>query len=49
MPVTQRVKNILDWYESDNPGTKANLAGIRMEGANSTAPERSWMAGIRRP
>ncbi len=32
MRVTQRVKKILDGYESDNPGTKANLARILMEG-----------------
>jgi fructose-bisphosphate aldolase, class I len=32
MRVTQRVKKILDWYESDNPGTKANLARILSEG-----------------
>src|SRR5246500_5331555 len=32
MRVTQRVKRMLDWYESDNPGTKANLARILMEG-----------------
>ena len=32
MRVTQRVKKILDWYESDNPGTKGNLARILMEG-----------------
>ena len=32
MRVTQRVKKILDWYESDNPGTKANLAWMLMEG-----------------
>ena len=32
MRVTQRVKKILDWYESDNPGTKTNLARILMEG-----------------
>jgi fructose-bisphosphate aldolase, class I len=32
MRVTQRVKKILDFYESDNPGTKANLARILMEG-----------------
>jgi class I fructose-bisphosphate aldolase len=32
MRVTQRVKKILDWYESDNPGSKANLARILMEG-----------------
>jgi class I fructose-bisphosphate aldolase len=32
MRVTQRVKRILDGYESDNPGTKANLARILMEG-----------------
>jgi class I fructose-bisphosphate aldolase len=32
MRVTQRVKKILDLYESDNPGTKAKLASILMEG-----------------
>ncbi|HET9147919.1 MAG TPA: class I fructose-bisphosphate aldolase [Acetobacteraceae bacterium] len=32
MRITQRVKKILDWYESDNPGTKSNLARILMEG-----------------
>ncbi len=32
MRVTQKVKGILDCYESDNPGTKGNLARILMEG-----------------
>ncbi|HLI13568.1 MAG TPA: class I fructose-bisphosphate aldolase [Alphaproteobacteria bacterium] len=32
MKVTQRVKRILDNYESDCPGTKANLARILMTG-----------------
>jgi class I fructose-bisphosphate aldolase len=32
MRVTQRVKDILGWYESDNPGTKSKLANILMEG-----------------
>jgi class I fructose-bisphosphate aldolase len=32
MQATERVKKILDAYESDNPGTKANLARILMEG-----------------
>ncbi len=32
MRVTEEVRRILDWYESDNPGTKANLARILMEG-----------------
>jgi fructose-bisphosphate aldolase, class I len=32
MRITQRVKKILDGYESDNPGTKASLARILMEG-----------------
>src|ERR1700689_5452895 len=32
MRVTQRVKKMLDWYESDNPGTKANLARMMMQG-----------------
>jgi len=30
--ITQRVKKILSNYESDNPGTKANLARILMQG-----------------
>ena len=32
MKLSRRVKEILSWYESDNPGTKANLARILMEG-----------------
>ena len=32
MRITQRVRKILDHYESDNPGTKANLARILMQG-----------------
>src|SRR5215510_13845962 len=32
MQVTREVKKILSWYESDNPGTKANLARILMNG-----------------
>ncbi len=32
MHLTPKVKEILSWYESDNPGTKANLARILMEG-----------------
>jgi class I fructose-bisphosphate aldolase len=28
MRITQRVKKILDWYEGDPPGVKANLARI---------------------
>ena len=32
MKVTPQVKEILDNYESDNPGTKANLARIMMTG-----------------
>jgi len=32
MRVSQKVKRILDGYESDNPGTKANLARILMNG-----------------
>ena len=32
MEVTQRVRKILSWYESDNPGTKTNLARILMTG-----------------
>ncbi|MHA1540118.1 MAG: class I fructose-bisphosphate aldolase [Alphaproteobacteria bacterium] len=32
MRVTQKVRKILSHYESDNPGTKANLARILMQG-----------------
>jgi class I fructose-bisphosphate aldolase len=32
MKSTRTVKNILSWYESDNPGTKANLNRILMTG-----------------
>jgi class I fructose-bisphosphate aldolase len=32
MQITERVKQILDGYESDNPGTKANVARILMQG-----------------
>ncbi len=32
MRLTEQVKTILSWYESDNPGTKANLARILMQG-----------------
>lgn len=32
MAVTRKVKEILSWYESDNPGTKANLARMLMTG-----------------
>ncbi|MGE0665195.1 MAG: class I fructose-bisphosphate aldolase [Sphingomonadales bacterium] len=32
MKSTRTVKNILGWYESDNPGTKANLNRILMTG-----------------
>ena len=30
MSISERVKTILDNYESDNPGTKTNLARIRL-------------------
>jgi class I fructose-bisphosphate aldolase len=32
MRITRKVKDILDGYESDNPGTKTNLARILMHG-----------------
>jgi class I fructose-bisphosphate aldolase len=32
MKVTQRVREILSYYEGDNPGTKANIARILMHG-----------------
>src|SRR5436309_385750 len=31
-PMTERVREILRWYESDNPGTKANLARLLNHG-----------------
>jgi class I fructose-bisphosphate aldolase len=32
MPMTETVRKILSWYESDTPGTKANLARILLQG-----------------
>lgn len=32
MEASERVRKILSWYESDNPGTKTNLARILMQG-----------------
>ena len=32
MKLTRKVKEILSWYEADNPGTKANLARMMMTG-----------------
>ena len=32
MRINARVKKILSWYESDNPGTKTNLARLLMHG-----------------
>ena len=32
MRITRKVKEILSWYEGDNPGTKANLARMLMHG-----------------
>jgi class I fructose-bisphosphate aldolase len=32
MRLTQQVKDILSWYESDNPGVKTNLARLLMHG-----------------
>ncbi len=32
MNITQKVKKILSYYESDNPGTKSNIAKILMSG-----------------
>ena len=32
MKVSQRVRKILSYYESDNPGSKTNLARILMAG-----------------
>src|SRR5258708_6318665 len=33
MPLTDRVKQILSWYGSDNPGVKTNLARMLGHGA----------------
>ncbi len=32
MKLTRKVKEVLSWYEADNPGTKANLARMMMTG-----------------
>lgn len=32
MKITPKVKKILSWYESDNPGTKANIVRMLMQG-----------------
>ncbi len=32
MPMTERVKQILSWYPSDNPGTLTNIARLLMHG-----------------
>jgi class I fructose-bisphosphate aldolase len=32
MQITPRIREILSWYESDNPGTKANLVRMLMTG-----------------
>ena len=32
MKITRKVKEILDWYESDTPGTKSSLASLLMHG-----------------
>jgi len=54
MRLTERVKAILDGYESDNPGTKANLARILSHGklggtpAVSSGAARSSARGPRR-
>ncbi len=32
MRISTKVKKILSWYESDNPGTKSNLARMLMHG-----------------
>src|SRR4051794_14121075 len=33
MPLTDRVKQILSWYSSDNPGTQTNLVRLLNHGA----------------
>ena len=40
MRITQKVKKILDWYEGDPPGVKANLARILSAPASLAAPAR---------
>ena len=39
MRITQKVKTILDWYQGDPPGVKANLARI--------LSQESWPAPAR--
>jgi hypothetical protein len=43
MDLTDPVKRILSYYESDNPGTKANLAQILLHGrlGDTGKPTRS--------
>ncbi len=45
MKVTQRVRKILDNYESDNPGTKANLARMLCTGRLGGTGKTGYPAG----
>ena len=47
MKLTPRVKKILACYESDNPGTKANLARILMQVWLSSL--NGWVCGVDGP
>jgi len=38
--MTKRVREILSWYDSDNPGTRANLA--RLLGAGRLGAPAGW-------
>ena len=39
MRLTPKVKEILSWYESENPGVKTNLVRLLMQGKPPNLPE----------
>ena len=45
MPATDRVKEILSWYGSDNPGVKANLYRMMATGRLATRAIK-WFGGL---
>jgi hypothetical protein len=47
MPLTERVREILSWYPSDNPGTKANLARMLMTGTLGGTRASSMVHNVR--
>ena len=40
--MTPRVREILSWYESDNPGVKTNLARMLNHGTLAGTGRSSW-------